>query len=139
MKTRCIFYPMSKRMGPKVGSRYKSTHPYSFGRKLFELRSAKGMTQSDLAEKMKVSVRTVSYYERRAKNPTLQFLERIAEAMGVPVQVFIEADIGQAVPQAPQVIKTLKLRIPKLGSLSRRDQESLTAIIDGFLSKKTVD
>lgn len=139
MKTQCIFYPMSKRMGPKIGSRYKSTHPYGFGRKLFELRSNKGMTQAELAVKMKVSVRTVSYYERRAKNPTLQFLERIAEALGVPVRTFLEEDGGQAVPQSLQIIKTLKLRITKLGNLSRRDQESLAAIIDGFLSKKVLD
>lgn len=139
MKTQCIFYPMSKRMGPKIGSRYKSTHPYGFGRKLFELRSNKGMTQAELAVKMKVSVRTVSYYERRAKNPTLQFLERIAEVMGVPVQTFLAEDGRHTVPQAPQIIKSLKQRLPKLGNLTRRDQESLTAIIDGFLSKKKQD
>lgn len=126
-------------MGPKVGSRYKAAHPFGFGRKLFEIRSGKGMTQAELAGKMKVSVRTVSYYERRAKNPTVQFLERIAAALEVPVRVFLEEEGSQAAPQPAQVIKALKQRLPKLGSLSRRDQESLAAIIDGFLSKKALN
>ncbi len=130
---------MVKKMGPKVGSRYKSSHPFGFGRKLFEIRSGKGMTQAELAGKMGVSVRTVSYYERRAKNPTVQFLERIAAAMEVPVRVFLGEGENQAVPQPSQIIKALKHRLPKLGSLSRRDQESLAAIIDGFLSKKKLE
>lgn len=130
---------MVKKAGPKVGSRYKGSHPFGFGRKLFEIRSGKGMTQAELAGKMGVSVRTVSYYERRAKNPTVQFLERISAALDVPVRVFLGEEASQAVPQPSQIIKALKLRLPKLGSLSRRDQESLAAIIDGFLSKKSID
>jgi transcriptional regulator with XRE-family HTH domain len=130
---------MVKKAGPKVGSRYKASHPFGFGRKLFELRSGKGLTQAELAEKMGVSVRTASYYERRAKNPTMQFLERIAIALEVPVRVFLEEEATGAVPQPSHIIKALKVRLPKLGNLSRRDQESLAAIIDGFLGKKSID
>lgn len=123
-------------MGPKAGSRYKSDHPFGFGRKLFDLRSGKDLTQADLAKKLNVSAKTVSYYERRAQNPTVQFLERIASVLGVPVQTFLGEGGNHEVQESPQVIKTLKLRLPKLGTLSRRDQESLAAIIDGFLSKR---
>lgn len=130
---------MDKRKGPKKGSRYKGAHPYGFGRKLFEARSGKGMTQAELAVKMGVSVRTVSYYERRSKNPTVQFLERVASALRIPVRTFLEEEDVQTVPQPSQITKVLKQRLPKLGSLSRRDQESLAAIIDGFLSKKLQD
>lgn len=44
--------------------------------------------------------------------------------------------VQSGAPESPQVIKLLKQWLPKLGTLSRRDRESLVVIIDSYLAKR---
>jgi transcriptional regulator with XRE-family HTH domain len=56
--------------------------PY-FGKKLAELRAARGLTQEQLAEQLGVSQKTITYYERRTVNPSLDLINRLAEFFDV--------------------------------------------------------
>ena len=47
-------------------------------------REAKGLTQSALAKKVKISVSYVSMLERGLRVPPLETLEALAKALGVP-------------------------------------------------------
>lgn len=59
-----------------------------FGKKLKELRVAKGLTQCGLAEELGMSFSTVSMYERGQRRPDLPTLSRIAAFFDVPLDVF---------------------------------------------------
>ena len=52
------------------------------------LRSEKGMSQQDLAEKMGVSRQTVSYYEVNSTSASVKNLIAIADALGCKVSDF---------------------------------------------------
>lgn len=52
------------------------------------LRSEKGMSQQDLAEKMGVSRQTVSYYEVNSTSASVKSLIAIADALGCKVSDF---------------------------------------------------
>ena len=53
------------------------------GKNLRKIRLAKGMTQSDLCEKIGADVSYISNVENGNKNPTLSTIERIAKALDV--------------------------------------------------------
>ena len=122
--------------GMKKGFRFNDPRSYEFGQKLFELRKKRGLTQTELAKKMGTTLRGVSYYEREAKNPTIDIIEKAAKALGVPKKYFLVDDMKLNIEETPPVIKSLKQRIPKLYTLTRKEQENLVGVIDGFLAKR---
>jgi transcriptional regulator with XRE-family HTH domain len=91
------------------------------------------------AQRMGLTLRAITYYEGESTNPSLQFIEKAAKALGITQGALLGTEWKEqplaAANQDKGVIKTLKLRLPKLGSLPRKDQESLVAVIDGLLAK----
>lgn len=55
----------------------------TLGYTIAELRKAQGMTQADLAEKMNVTDKAVSKWERDLSCPDVGLLPRLAEVLGV--------------------------------------------------------
>jgi DNA-binding XRE family transcriptional regulator len=47
-----------------------------FGQRLAALRRAKGLSQTQLAELLDITRKMIDYYERRAGNPSLDFIQR---------------------------------------------------------------
>lgn len=56
------------------------------GKRIAELRKAKGLTQEQLAEKSGYSVEFVSLVERGVNAPAVAGLEKIAKVLGVEVK-----------------------------------------------------
>jgi transcriptional regulator with XRE-family HTH domain len=57
-----------------------------FGRRVRVLRKRKGMTQEQLAEVADISVDFLSLMERGVNAPSFATLERLADALGIPVK-----------------------------------------------------
>ena len=57
----------------------------AFGKRLAEIRKAKGFTQESLAEKADVTALTVSYIEQGRQWPRISTLQKLAKCLGVPV------------------------------------------------------
>lgn len=110
-----------------------------FGAKLQEIRKKKGLTQAKLAERMGVPFRVITYYENEAKNPSLNFIEKAAEALEVPKALLLGIEAKAEFQEVPDVIKALKVRIPKLSALPRKDQESLVSLLDGLFMKNHIE
>lgn len=107
-----------------------------FGQKLAALRKERGLTQPQLAELLGVSSPAVDYYERRAKNPSVDTIERIADALGVEPAHFLES----GAPKAPKRKKpgppsALEERIERLRKLPKREQEVVLKMLDGLLAR----
>jgi len=122
---------MIKKKTTKTNSPFSST----FGAKLQELRRKKRLTQAELAERLGVPIRKVSYYERFSKNPTTLFVEEVALALGVPAKDLLNPTSKIKVEEIPAVIKPLKQKIQKIAELPRKEQESIVVILDGLFSK----
>lgn len=56
-----------------------------FGQRLAALRRGKGLSQTQLANLLDTTRKMIDYYERRAGNPSLDFIQRAAEALDVCV------------------------------------------------------
>ena len=60
-----------------------------FGRRLFQLRTEAGMTQAKVAANTNLSVDLISRIERGARAPSLETIEKIAEALSIrPADLF---------------------------------------------------
>ena len=64
-----------------------------FGRRLRELRAAKGLSQNKLAEILGVSASTVALYENNFRMPSYDALIRIADFFGVSTDYLLGNDI----------------------------------------------
>lgn len=62
------------------------------GPKITELRLSNGLTQAQLAEKVDVTVETISRLERGVSFPSINTLENIARSLNVPLKNFFEID-----------------------------------------------
>lgn len=60
------------------------------GERIRELRKAKGLTQEQLAELVEVEQKHVSRLELGKSYPTIERLEKIAEALNVPLKDFFD-------------------------------------------------
>ena len=72
---------------------------------LAQLRKDRNLTQKELADKLYVSVSTISKWEKGVSTPNIYFLEKLAEALEVPAVNLIECqiDIGVEKEDAPAV------------------------------------
>jgi transcriptional regulator with XRE-family HTH domain len=60
------------------------------GMKLKKIRVAKGLSQTELAKKARVSRAYVFRLEAGGSDPTVGVLQRLAKALGVPVVALLE-------------------------------------------------
>ena len=73
----------------------------------------------------------ISHFETGKRTPSLQNLQRLAEALGVDVDYLIE---GKRTPNASRMLGDRLLRTA--GQLSTRDQEVLVDFAEMLVSKK---
>lgn len=57
----------------------------TIGERIRAARKSKGMTQKQLAAKMNISYANISQLERDERNPTLETIQKIANALGIPL------------------------------------------------------
>src|SRR5262249_41547057 len=71
-----------------------------FGQRLAALRRAKGLSQTQLADLLDTTRKMIDYYERRAGNPSLDFIQRVAEALDVSVAELLGSEAKGHTQQA---------------------------------------
>ena len=68
----------------------------SMGEIISENRKEKGMTQSELANKMNVTDKAVSKWERNISCPDINSINKLANILGISVEELISSKIGKA-------------------------------------------
>lgn len=69
-------------------------------KRIYELRKGQGMTQQDLADRLKVSRQAVSRWEMGTAVPELEHLKKMAEAFGISMDVLVTGEEPQAATPA---------------------------------------
>lgn len=102
-----------------------------FGKRLAQLRKAKGLTQKELGDKVDVSNRVIAYYERKTQYPPAHLIGPLAQAL--------EVSTDELLGLKPSKIKgkgfSLKIvkRMQKIEELPLSQQKTLFRTIDTFL------
>jgi transcriptional regulator with XRE-family HTH domain len=107
-----------------------------FGQRLVTLRKRKGWTQTELARRLETTREMVDYYERRAPNPSLDVIQKLAEALEVSVPELLGVEMKAAHKRSkPGPAPQLQLRFERIQRLPRKDQEFILRFLDTFLEK----
>jgi len=107
----------------------------AFGQRLAALRKERGWTQPQLAEVLGVTVKTVTYYERAASNPTAKTLDRIAEVFGIDPSELINGLDSRPRKRKSGPPSRLQLLFERLSKLPRSKQQVVADLLEGFLEK----
>jgi transcriptional regulator with XRE-family HTH domain len=117
-----------------MAGRPSTKKPPQFGQRLIELRKRRGFTQGEFAELLGVTPQALEYYEHRAKNPSLELLLKLADALDVSVGELIgETEERLARRRKPGPPSALEDRIERLRQLPRAQQETVIKMLDGLL------
>jgi transcriptional regulator with XRE-family HTH domain len=105
-----------------------------FGQRLATVRRSKGLTQRELADKLGVKRELIDYYERRAANPALDFIERAAQALGVTVAELLGSQ-PHTTRAKPGPVSQLQRKFEQVKLLPRKDQEFIIRFLDTVLER----
>jgi transcriptional regulator with XRE-family HTH domain len=88
------------------------------GARIREHRKAKGLSQVELGQKVGLSQKTITNYERGEREPSLDTLRDLAKALEVPFERLVVLDEGkksEPPPKSPRVAKNKRsLKAQKL-------------------------
>lgn len=104
----------------------------TLGRRLRELRRARGLTQVELGNRLSMSQALVSAYERGRLRMSAPVVSGFVAALKVSADELLGVDKrrGQA-----DFDRRFARRLAKMSRLSRRDKEALLSVIDVFIDK----
>lgn len=103
----------------------------NFGQRLAELRKAAGYTQVELAAELGITQRMVAYYEAPNANAPAHLLPRLAEALGVGVDVLL----GTKAPKRIKLLAANRLerRLLEIEKLDPKAKRQITQLLDTFI------
>ncbi len=104
-----------------------------FGQRLAAIRRSKGLSQRELAERLGVTREMIDYYERRAPNPALDFIERAAAALGVSVAELLGSQ-PHTMRAKPGPVSQLERRVEQVKLLPRKKQQLILEFLDAILN-----
>ncbi len=105
-----------------------------FGQRLAAFRKKHGLSQKGLADRLDTTREIIDYYERRAMNPSLAFIERAAEALDVSVAELLGSEPKLARGR-PGPTPALALRFEQIRQLPRKEQDFVIRFLDTVLER----
>lgn len=77
----------------------------TFGEKLKNLRETAGMTQSQLAEKIKIPIHSIRNHEQDMREPAASLIYAYAKALGVDCRAFSDCEFVKKPQEAKPEVK----------------------------------
>jgi transcriptional regulator with XRE-family HTH domain len=109
----------------------------ALGKRLAQLRTLRGLSQRELAERVNVVQVVVSNYEVGKLRITAEMALRFAAALDVPVQELLHTDTPPEIVQQRKPSRKVLERLEQIQSLPRRKQDAILTTIDHFLKSAT--
>jgi len=117
-----------------AGGRPATKEAPPFGQRLAAIRKSKGWSQRELADKLGIKRGLLDYYERRASNPALDFIQRAAEALGVSAAELVgEGPARKKRSGGPE--GRMRRLFEQASKLPRSQQEKIAAVIEAFVNQ----
>ena len=119
-----------------AGGRPPQKEAPPFGRRMATLRRQKGLSQTELAQRLGTTQKTVDYYERRTLNPTLDVIQKVADALEVPPAQLI-GDNNGSMKISLKTGPTSKLQkiFEDVARLPRRQQEKIVEVVSALMTQ----
>jgi len=105
-----------------------------FAQNLKKIRNEQGISQEELAKKINIHSVQFSRYERGQTQPSIEIVEKIANALNVSIDLLV---FGSNEKMAEQTIKDRELltMFKKMQFLNKKQQETVKDFLSAFLLK----
>jgi transcriptional regulator with XRE-family HTH domain len=104
-----------------------------FGKRLFELREAAGLTQADMAQALEITQQTYSDLERTPVTVSIERLKQLAQILGTTVSELV----GEAPSKRAQGPKgKLNQVFESVSQLPRRQQNKVAEWVEAFVNQQ---
>ena len=111
-----------------------SQQQYIFGNRLQALRKERGLSQTELGERIGLSKRMIIYYEKHSTRiPKLELVQKFATVLNCSIDNFLDHDLKVSTP--PQKQKLWK-KLKKVENFPEDQQKAVISIIDSI--EKTI-
>jgi len=104
-----------------------------FGSRLLELREKRGLTQSQVAEKLEVSTRAYAFWERKPVALRSEQIAKLADVLEVSADVLVGRNAATPKRNGPKGKLEKLFEIAR--ELPRSQQEKITAILEPFVAQ----
>jgi transcriptional regulator with XRE-family HTH domain len=105
-----------------------------FGRRISTLRKDRGLSQEQFAKLLGTTRGMVEYYERRARNPSLEVVQQVAQVLGVTVAELVGEEAQKKARPRPGPVSKLEERFEEIRQLPRRQQAFILKMLDVALT-----
>jgi len=102
-----------------------------------ELRTAKNLTQSQLADLVGLTYIQVGRYEKGKSNPSSDVLKKLANALGTTTDYIMSGSTNEAAT-AQLSDKVLLQQFKEIEKLNDEDKHLVKTFIDAFITKKKI-
>src|SRR5258706_11201070 len=103
------------------------------GERIKKIREARGLSQKEVANKIKMDQSQYSKLEKDKTDPSVSTLTKVAKALGVQLSELFASDLLKDVNSYD---KSVMEKISLIDSLDEDEKKSLFKIFDGLSSKK---
>lgn len=110
-----------------------------FSKNILYLRKKKKIAQAELADKIGVNQATIARWETEKMSPSVQYVEEIANALGISIADLLGTDMQASEEKPPQIIKIKDDITISLGhneTLSPKEIKALTETINQYITEK---
>ncbi len=106
-----------------------------FGRNLAQARQAIGLTQSQFAVRIGLTQQMVDYYERRARNPTADFIQKAAQILDITVDELLGVKPLRKIKPGPP--SKLQQKLEQIQKLPPAKQQAIMQVLDMALASRS--
>jgi transcriptional regulator with XRE-family HTH domain len=115
------------------GGRPSNKPAPKFGQRLAALRGERGLSQSALAAQLGTTRNAILHYERSAKNPSADFIEKVAAFFGVGFDDLLGSE--SKAPRKPGPTPQIAQLTERLSKLPRAQQKVVVKMLEGVLKQ----
>src|SRR3990172_1125381 len=103
-----------------------------FGQRMAALRQARGLSQTELATRLNMNRAMITYYERKATNPTSEIIQKVADALGVGVHELLGGGSAPRGREKPGPASQIEQQIEQVRRLPRSKQKFVVEFLETF-------
>ena len=107
-----------------------------FGRNLRALRRRNNLSQEKFAIALGITRDTVSYYECKAKNPTVDFVQKVADYFAIGTDELLLNAPETRIKPGPK--SKIEAKVEAIKKLPKHEQKAVFTLIDSLVSKHVV-
>jgi transcriptional regulator with XRE-family HTH domain len=107
------------------------------GKRIFDLRRRKNLSQTDLANTVGISYAQIGRYETKNTQPPAEVLKKIADALDTTVDFLISGDTDE---KAMSTLKDAELlqQFKAVEQMDEDDRNVVKKLIDAFITKAKI-